>query len=574
MAFAAAPDAQASETATKATFRLRYQPVANAQIAIWVEDEKGTFLADLFLTQATGRLGIGNRPGLWNFLSSWRAPYGPRPSVLPIWAHRRNKTFPRIIFHDPNSVDSLGFHEATSSRETYHCRPFTPQENENVIDAMTCPSPQAFKSDKGRFDLDGATSVYPPRNDIAEFDEAKDHEDTLQYSELNDLDAISGATPNGQQVESLTAVLPAEVMAKAQGKLVFWLEISLENDQNDAYTYNREDDHFVDPRLAAYGVPYLGQPSVVYTVPFELEGTTRNASVSYSGYGDWNGESGNVHDPDTSISDELGTGAGRLRDLEIENLKGRFFVERIGASDEDPNTTDPDSTEDTEGDDCEDRQLPPFEEITAEPTAFDRVELTFRVPDSIESVTPTKVRVFYQTQFEASELDPSQAIEYANVPPPCAEALRSPCLELRAGATLSIEVDQLWGNYNYAFAVTYDDVCGQQASYSSTRALTPKQAFQQLESFCVVATASYGAPWTREVAALRTFRDHVLRPSPVGRDLVGFYYNYGPALARLIAPSELARAEVRAWLSPFAQAAIQGLWTRASSAENATATHP
>jgi hypothetical protein len=43
-----------------------------------------------------------------------------------VWAHRRGKTYPKLVFHDPNNDDSLGFHESTSSAENYYCRPLTP----------------------------------------------------------------------------------------------------------------------------------------------------------------------------------------------------------------------------------------------------------------------------------------------------------------------------------------------------------------------------------------------------------------------------------------------------------------
>ena len=117
-----------------------FKPVANLQIAIWLEDEDGNFVRDVFVTQATGKLGIGNRPGLWDFLSSWRAPYGPRPMVLPVWAHRRGKTYPKLVFFDdnPNDQTSLGWHENSSSAEPYFCRPLTPDEHETIsTDTMT-----------------------------------------------------------------------------------------------------------------------------------------------------------------------------------------------------------------------------------------------------------------------------------------------------------------------------------------------------------------------------------------------------------------------------------------------------
>ena len=86
----------------EALLEFHFNPTANLQIAIWLEGADETFLEDVFVTQSTAKLGIGNRSGMFLFLSSWRAPYGPRESVLPIWAHRRGKTYPKIIFHDAN----------------------------------------------------------------------------------------------------------------------------------------------------------------------------------------------------------------------------------------------------------------------------------------------------------------------------------------------------------------------------------------------------------------------------------------------------------------------------------------
>ena len=170
---------------------VHFTPVANTQIAVWLTDAEGNFIRDVFLTQATGKLGIGNRSGVWNFLSSWRAPYGPRLPVLPVWAHARGVTYPKIIFADtdPGQETSLGFNENTSSAEPFHCRPLLPMEHELILDSMTCPSPSTFRTDKGRFDPGADSSVYPPRGDIGDFDPDKDHEDIMMYGSLNDVDA-------------------------------------------------------------------------------------------------------------------------------------------------------------------------------------------------------------------------------------------------------------------------------------------------------------------------------------------------------------------------------------------------
>ena len=42
---------------------LHYFPVPDAQLAIWLEDAEGRWLQDVLGTQASGKLGIGNRPG-------------------------------------------------------------------------------------------------------------------------------------------------------------------------------------------------------------------------------------------------------------------------------------------------------------------------------------------------------------------------------------------------------------------------------------------------------------------------------------------------------------------------------
>ncbi|HFE43947.1 MAG TPA: hypothetical protein ENJ18_00435, partial [Nannocystis exedens] len=123
----------------EALIEFHFKPVANLQIAIWLEDAEGNFVDHVYVTQATGKLGIGNRPGRWDFVSSWRAPYGPRVSVLPIWAHRQPTEYPKIVFFDDDPADqeSLGWHENSSSPESYFCRPLTASENEVIsVDTM------------------------------------------------------------------------------------------------------------------------------------------------------------------------------------------------------------------------------------------------------------------------------------------------------------------------------------------------------------------------------------------------------------------------------------------------------
>jgi hypothetical protein len=81
----------------------RYTPAGNAQVAIWLENKAGEFLATVALTEAVATRGIGNRPGASQMNSGFRWPYGRREGVLPIWADRRAsapgaRPFKRVIF--------------------------------------------------------------------------------------------------------------------------------------------------------------------------------------------------------------------------------------------------------------------------------------------------------------------------------------------------------------------------------------------------------------------------------------------------------------------------------------------
>lgn len=552
---------------------LYYKPSADLQIAVWLEDDKGKHFRDLFITQATGRLGIGNRPGIWNFLSSWRAPYGPRPSVLPVWAHRRDVTYPKVIFHDNDTTDSLGFHERTSSKENYFCRPLTATEQRNILDTMTCPSPQVFQTDKGRFDPGGKTSVYPPRNDLSEFEAKADHADAKRFDRVNDLDSISGATPSGEQLQRIALTLSRAQLAERgiTGKMTAWIEVNLERDENDNYKYSRDKDHFVDRRLKDYGVPYLGQPAVSYRVQFDPRKSGVYSTQKYAGYASWKGANGKLLPPDDSISDTPGSGAGRLLDFELEKNQGRFAI-KVNAGSSSGSGSGKNGP--TDNHDCSENALKPVQDLEARALAFDRVELSFRVPQTKgDNFAVGKVRAHYQHATKAKEFDLGKAVEASSIPPMCGHAgtegkTGDECMSLTPGGKQKVLVDSLWGNYTYTFAVAYEDRCGKGSSIKKIELTTPKQEYQQLESFCFVATAAYGASWVDKVWALRRFRDDVLRPSTLGNDLIHFYYSYGPALAKIIDSHELLRSEARHLLAPMAKLALHEALRKVKSKGN------
>ena len=561
-------DAQAAEG--DLLVEMHFKPVPNVQMAIWLEDKDGKWVQDIFVTQATGKLGIGNRPGLWNFVSSWRAPYGPRPSVLPIWANRRGKSYPKVIFYDDDPADkeSLGWHENTSSAENYYCRPLTAAENKTIsVDTMTCPSPAVFQTDKGVFDGKN-NSPYPPRNDLLEFENGADSPDAKTYGGMNDLDAVTEATPPGNKAEYTTAIISAEALAR--GPLTAWIEVSLEHDENPNYDYDREKDHYVDPRLDTYGVEYLGQPSVAYKLPFDPRTKGFTGTSSYAGYGDWNGATGTLHPPDATISTKGGSGSDRLLQYTLNGETFRFGVYAYGeggsdtggdTSDTGVDTGDTGNVDtgnvdtgnaDTGGDDggwghCDLRDLPAVTDLRLEGISFDKVRVHYTIPASSDpDFVVAKLGVHLLTgedpltveTLDAAHLPPFTVIEDGGL-----------------GEPSTIDVEQLWGNYTYQIGVTYEDKCGNASKLAAASITTDAQKFQQVEGFCFIATAAYGAAWVGQVQAMRWFRDAYLKSSPIGRDVVRFYYTYSPPLARVVHHQPVLRGMARVVLQPFADLA-------------------
>jgi len=555
-----APATAQAANEEEALLEFNFEPVPDLQIAIWLEDTEGNYIKTVYVTQATGKLGIGNRPGLWNFLSSWRFPYGPRPNVLPVWAHRRGQTYPKLVFHDPKDAyqDSLGWHEGTSSDETYFCRPLTASEHEMMLDIMSCPSPNTFHSDKGKFDPDGDISYYPPRNDILEVDPSKDSDDVGSFADLNDLDAVTGATPAGNKSAMQIGRVGRD--EAGDGPLVAFIEVSLEHDENSNWDFDRENDHYVDQRLASYGIEWLGQPSIVYSVEFDPGEEGWFGVTQYAGYGDLEGTSGELTPPDGTISTNGGSGADRLRQFSREGESMRFGLysngwgpaSGDGDGDGDGGDGDGGDGDGDNGNGCTLGPMPPPEDLEVVSDSFDRVALEFTVPQSLDpDIEITKVNAYYQVgdnPITPENLTQSLTQEFSVCDDGCD-------MSLKPGDRASVEVDALFGDYTYQFAITYEDRCTVESLLSGQEVTTPRQDFAKIDTFCFVATAAWGGNWFNQVAALRGARDRFLSRFTLGRASIRFYYAYGPTVADLIAPNAYARATARVVLEPIAQVA-------------------
>src|SRR3954469_21348350 len=97
-----------------------FTPTDNLQIVAWLEKPDGTYMDTAYITQKTGRYGMGNRPGRPDFNTgspmSDTFPYGRRENTFPVWAHRHGKTFPLVVFQNGDE-SNLSHPFAQSSSE-------------------------------------------------------------------------------------------------------------------------------------------------------------------------------------------------------------------------------------------------------------------------------------------------------------------------------------------------------------------------------------------------------------------------------------------------------------------------
>jgi hypothetical protein len=505
-------------------------PDFGPQIAVWVERADATFVDTLMVTNATAIFGIGNRPGDWNVRSGPRFPYGRREMALPVWAHARGKTYPLVVMQN-GYEDYLGQHEDDSSPEPHFCRPMLPGE---IVDAVTCPS-GTFRSDKGKLDPT-AVSFYPPRTDL--FDSGAlcppiivdrgtscDDGDSAQYGFLNDVDTVAAATPAfGAEMRRVWIVPPS----LAPGSYALVVEVGKEFDPDDAHRLPNAPTADV-PDYGAQG--NLGQPSVIFRVPFTLGGASAGwaaAAAHIAGYGDATGATGMVFAPDGSISTAPGSGEGRLATTSGPGGEGRVHV----------------SFSACEPFDCASHGSPdavPVEALEDEVTATTATLRFHQVGDADLPVLGYDARLARVGQTGAIDITTQDFERWTPLPgfspgPP--------------DTTSDVSVGGLVPDTEYAAGVVAHGRCGD-SPVSFARFRTPRLKYVQLHG-CFVATAAFGSPLADEVDGLRRLRDRAMDASGLARAAVDLYYRAGPAAARALEGSDAGRALVRRALAPIA----------------------
>ena len=542
------------------------------QIAVWLETADHTLVDTLMVTSLTASRGIGNRPGVWNFRSGPKFPYGKRWMSLPLWAYARGKLYPAAFMQDGMET-WMGFHEAVSSKELYFCRPVSPDEVNLSVDVVTCPSP-FFNSAKGK--LEPATQVYyPPRNDLTTFTNSDCdvsggtlgtcNVSAASYAAMNDLDAIAAATPPYGQPYTRTWRVPSGLPA---GDYVVAVEVNKEYDTNASHAVTA----YQDPSLTTYGIDgNFGQPSVLYRVPIHVGGSSLVAAATSQivGYSKWSGDApidGTLLARDATISTTV-PGSGELRLLAIDGPggNGRVHVslqncpapptcadggcatDDAGVSDAD---TDLDASSDVHADGpivvvTPDVCAPP----PAPPTAITSLVLV-STDASSASFTFANARAAggqavqtYDIHYQVGATLTDATFEGA--PPAPVVTPAAP------GATASLTIPDLKPSTPYVVGVRAIDGCGTPSALVTLAFVTPTKKFTQL-SGCFVATAAFGSALEPRVAALRHARDRLRPASPLFAAATELYYRAGPAAAAVVGQSDVARTVARRVIGPIA----------------------
>jgi hypothetical protein len=510
---------------------------ARPQIAAWIEEVVApgveTYYDTIFVTNATGRFGIGNRVGVFGMRSGPRWPYGARPDVLPVWAHRHGLTWPLVHFQNgdgfpgaPNDPDhDLSHLLAHSSIEATFTRPIDPDEPQ--WDAGSTAS--AVNTDKGQFHPT-AQSHYPPRSDIDRVP-AYDHADVATFRSLNPFDAVSHASPVADAPFRYTWLIPPGFYEGTPKDYVMYVEVSRELDYNATYNATTQPP-ILATRYNEYGVDYRGQPSIVWRVPFTIgPEPTRASTTAYAGYGTPDGSDGVLHPRDATITDDAalpGSGARRLAEV-FDPATGDTYQVRVQAR--------------FEVDVVAPAAANLMAVVAVDATSAD-VEFVAPGDDGmVGRVAGYDIRV--RSAGPMTEENFTASTRIFDTAPPVA-----------AGDRQTLHLAGLIPLTDYDVGIRAYDGCRNYGPLQVVQLRTTDRIPGTVD-WCFVATAAYGSAMADDVATLRTFRDVFLRSTVLGELAVEAYYTFGPGLAGVIAESELLRATAREALRPVVDRAKQ-----------------
>jgi hypothetical protein len=515
------------------------------QIAVWVETaDRKQFIADLMVTNLTAVRGIGNRPGYWKFPSTWRFPYGKRVMALPVWAHARGRLYDTVVMQTTGGEMDIGFHEAISSPDPYHCLSFMSSVwvfRAESVDAITCPT-SVFNSSKGRLD-DKKKTRYPPRSDLVDFSERDcnvpwsgqegqcpaNMKSATRYADINDLDTVAAATPVYGKPFSAVWTVPDNL---PEGDYALFVEISKEFDQNASHAYKS----YVDPKLEDAALTNnFGQPSVVFKVPIRLSSSVAQqaAVVDIAGYGDWDGATGQLHPPDATISDAPGSGRGRLMVISqpsIDSASPRAVTGRVHVVTEIemPKVCNPAAAG--------------TGNITGLSVPADKITSSGVTIEFIEPATEDEPVETYEIKYRQG--DSMTEEEFLGAIPAPAITPSGP------GRQRTFSLQGLKPSTRYVVGIRAKGRCLGTGPIAPVAFMTPALKFKKL-SGCFIATAAYGSPEEREIEVLRRLRDGARAKTAFAAAAVDLYERSSPPVADLLRESAIGRVMVLSLLAPL-----------------------
>ncbi|HEY5947247.1 MAG TPA: fibronectin type III domain-containing protein, partial [Kofleriaceae bacterium] len=537
----------------------RHEP---SQMVVWIETPGGEYKETLFITQEIGRYGLGNRPGRYDFNSGPMWPYGRRVTTFPVWAHRKPESWSAVVFRNccglgsPPPTDDPAYCEvqrndptqpapydrafsdcgennlshsfSESSREHHYCQPLMPSDPKwATADAMTCAT-MAY-TDKGKLSAT-YTSLYPPRADLVRT--LMDLPSVDEYKAMNKFDAVSAATPKPGIAAKVSWPIPDNL---PPGDYVMWIEVAQAFDHNATYSTAA---YPAPPgsgeqsiAWASYGLPYRGQPSIVYSVPFTISPTATTAiTTDYVGYGDPNGKDGALRPPDSTITvDKPGSGGSRLQ---LVSEDGKLYRVLVNAR-------------------------PEFD--YAIPGTPENIEVTDVTPTSaaLRFIAPgddgqvgrvAGYEIRYLANRELTTDNFADGMPFATTAVP-----------VEPGQLQTVELTGLLPETDYWIGIRAFDDCRNTSSLTILRVTTANRLVGEVD-WCFVATAAYGSLMANDVELLRHFRDTLMKRTLVGELAIETYYTFGPALAGVVSESDLLRATARDLLRPLIE------WVRRLSA--------
>src|SRR5690606_14311583 len=156
-----------------------------------------------------------------------------------------------------------------------------------------------------------------------------------------------------------------------------------------------------------------------------------SAVTEYAGYGDWDGATGTVHPPDSTISQSGGSGADRLQIHDGFGVTGRFGVFSHGWG----------GSGGMGG--CSGIELLPVEDLRLEPIAHNEVRASFRLPAIPDGVRIANLYAHWITP-ETDDFALSAAKEAPGIPPICRDPDEIDCISAGPGDEVSVVVTQLF----------------------------------------------------------------------------------------------------------------------------------